>query len=99
MIKVHDIELDTAARKAFRKGEDLKLSGKELALLEYLVVNRNKIATRAEIAEHVWDINFDPHSNVIDSFVKLLRKKIERGPKNKIIRTVRGIGYTISDDE
>ncbi len=99
VIKVHDIELDTAARKAFRKGEDLKLSGKELALLEYLVVNRNKIATRAEIAEHVWDINFDPHSNVIDSFVKLLRKKIERGPKNKIIRTVRGIGYTISDDE
>jgi len=64
-----------------------------------LVVNRNKIVTRAEIAEHVWDMNFDPHSNVIDSFVKLLRKKIEDGSKYKIIRTVRGIGYTISVED
>jgi len=97
VIRVHDIELDMAARKAFRNGKDLKLSGKELALLEYLLVNRNKIVSRAEIAEHVWDMNFDPRSNVIDSFVKLLRKKIEGGTKHKIIRTVRGIGYTISD--
>lgn len=99
VIKVGEIELDTAARKAFRNGEDLELSGKELGLLEYLLVNRNRIMTRAEIAEHVWDINFDPRSNVIDSFVKLLRKKIETGTKHKIIRTVRGIGYTISDEE
>lgn len=99
VIKVGDIELDTVARKAFRNGEDLKLSGKELALLEYLLMNRERIMTRAEIAEHVWDINFDPRSNVIDSFVKLLRKKIETGTKHKIIRTVRGIGYTISNEE
>lgn len=99
VIRVNDIELDTAARKAFRNGQDLKLSGKELALLEYLLVNRNKIVSRAEIAEHVWDINFDPKSNVIDSFVKLLRKKLEAGSERKLIRTVRGIGYTISDEE
>lgn len=91
--------MDTASRKAFKNDKDLKLSGKELALLEYLLVNRNKIVTRAEIAEHVWDINFDPKSNVIDSFVKLLRKKIGEGTKHKIIRTVRGVGYTISDEE
>lgn len=99
VIKVHDVELDTAARKAFRNGRDLKLSGKELALLEYLLVNKNKIVTRAEIAEHVWDLNFDPRSNVIDAFVKLLRKKIETSSKRKLLRTVRGIGYTISDEE
>lgn len=99
VLKVGDIVLDTAARKALRNGEDLKLSGKELALLEYLLINRERIMTRAEIAEHVWDINFDPRSNVIDSFVKLLRRKIETGTKHKIIRTVRGIGYTISDEE
>jgi len=99
VIKVHDIELDIAARKVYRNGEDLGLSGKELALLEYLIVNRDKIVSRAEIAEHVWDMNFDPQSNVIDSFIKLLRKKIEAESGRKIIRTVRGIGYTISDEE
>ncbi len=99
VIKVSDLELDTAARKAFRKGKDLKLSGKELALLEYLLINKNKIVTRAEIAEHIWDVNFDPRSNVIEAFVKLLRKKIEVDPEHKIITTVRGIGYTISDEE
>jgi two-component system copper resistance phosphate regulon response regulator CusR len=99
IIRVQDIELDTAARKAFRNGRDLKLSGKELALLEYLLANRNRIVSRAEIAEHVWDMNFDPQSNVIDSFVKLLRKKIDADSEHKIVRTVRGIGYTISDEK
>ncbi|HUI30444.1 MAG TPA: response regulator transcription factor [Candidatus Acidoferrales bacterium] len=99
VIKVREIELDTAARKAFRNGKDLKLSGKELALLEHLLVNRNKIVTRAELAEHVWDMNFDPRSNVIDAFIKLLRKKIESGTRQKLVKTVRGIGYTISDEE
>ncbi len=99
VLKIHDIELDTAARKAFRNGKDLKLSGKELALLEYLMANRNKIVTRSEIAEHVWDLNFDPRSNVIDVFIKLLRKKVDAGSKQKLIKTVRGIGYTISDEE
>jgi DNA-binding response OmpR family regulator len=99
VIRAHGIELDMTARKAFRNGEDLRLSGKELALLEYLLINRNKIVTRTEIAEHVWDMNFDPRSNIIDSFVKLLRKKIETGEEKKIIRTVRGIGYTISDEK
>ncbi|MCL4509889.1 MAG: response regulator transcription factor [Bacteroidetes bacterium] len=98
VLKIHDIELDTAARKAFRNGKDLKLSGKELALLEYLMANRNKIVTRGEIAEHVWDLNFDPRSNVIDAFIKLLRKKVDAGSKQGFIKTVRGVGYTMSDE-
>ncbi len=99
VIKIGDIELDTAAHKAFRDGQDLRLSGKEFALLEYLLVNRNKILTRTEIGEHVWDMNFDPKSNVIDSFVKLLRKKIGGESATGLIKTVRGIGYTVSDGE
>ena len=99
VLKINEVELDRAARKAFRNGKDLQLSGKEFALLEFLLVNRKRIVTRSEIAEHVWDINFDPHSNVIEAFIKLLRRKVEAGAKQKLIRTVRGIGYTISDEE
>ncbi len=97
VLSISDIELDTAARKAFRNGQDLRLSGKEFALLEYLLLNRKRIVSRTEIAEHVWDLNFDPHSNVVDAFIKLLRRKVDSGAERSLIRTVRGVGYTISD--
>lgn len=96
LLKIDDLELDTAARKVFRAGKDLRLSAKEFALLEYLMLNNNRIVTRAEISEHVWDLNFDPKSNVIDAFIKLLRRKVDVGFEHRLIRTVRGIGYTIS---
>ncbi len=99
VLQLADLELDASARKAFRGGKDLKLSAKEFALLEYLLMNRKRIVTRGEMAEHVWDLNFDPRSNVIDAFIKLLRKKVDAGHKLKLIRTVRGIGYTISSDD
>ncbi len=99
VLKVGDLELDTAARKAFRGGRDLRLSAKEFGLLEYLMLNRKRIVTRSEISEHVWDLNFDPKSNVIDAFIKLLRRKVDMGSSQKIIKTVRGIGYTISEEE
>lgn len=99
LLSIRDLELDTAARKAFRNGKDLKLSAKEFALLEYLMINHKRIVSRGEISEHVWDLNFDPRSNVIDAFVKLLRRKVDAGSVHKLIRTVRGIGYTISDEE
>lgn len=99
VIKVHDLEIDTAARRVYRGGEELKLTPKEFALLEYLVLNRKRIITRSELSEHVWDINFDPSSNVIDAFIKQLRRKVDRGHTPEIITTVRGIGYTISGDQ
>ncbi len=99
VLKFGDLELDTRARKAYRNGKDLNLSRKELAMLEFLLRNRNRIVTRSEIAEHVWDLNFDPRSNVIDAFIKLLRRKTRSGSRHKLIRTVRGIGYTISDEK
>jgi DNA-binding response OmpR family regulator len=99
VLKIEDLELDTAARKAFRKGKDLKLSAKEFAMLEYLMINHKRIVSRSEISEHVWDLNFDPRSNVIDAFVKLLRRKVDAGFEHKLIRTVRGIGYTLSSED
>ena len=99
VIKVHDLEIDTATRRVYRGGEELKLTPKEFALLEYLVLNRKRIITRSELSEHVWDINFDPSSNVIDAFIKQLRRKVDRGHTPEIITTVRGIGYTISGDQ
>lgn len=99
LLTVHGVDLDIAGRKAFRKGKDLGLSGKEFALLEFLFTNRRRIMTRSEIMEHVWDMNFDPRSNVVDSFIKLIRKKIEGKSGRRIIRTVRGVGYTIFDEE
>jgi DNA-binding response OmpR family regulator len=99
VLRISDLELDSAARKAFRNGKDLKLSAKEFSLLEYLLLNQKRIVTRSEISEHVWDLNFDPKSNVIDAFIKLLRRKVDSHSDLKLIRTVRGIGYTISAEE
>lgn len=98
ILRIDDLELDTAARRVFRGGKEIGLSAKEFAVLEYLMLNSKRIVTRAEISEHVWDLNFDPKSNVIDAFIKLLRRKVDAGFERKLIRTVRGIGYRISSD-
>ena len=98
IIKIHDIELDIAARKILRAGREIQLTNKEFALLEYLILNKNKVITRTMISEHVWDIHFDAGSNVIDVIINFLRKKIETEGEDKIIQTIRGAGYMIKDD-
>ncbi|HEY6951613.1 MAG TPA: response regulator transcription factor [Bacteroidota bacterium] len=89
--------LDIARHKVFRRKREISLSTKEFALLELLMMNGGKIVTRENIIEHVWDMNFDPRSNVIESFIRLLRKKVDRGFSKKLIHTVRGSGYIFSD--
>ena len=96
---VDDIWLDTVLRKAFRGSAELNLTPREFALLEYLVLNKRRIVSRAEILEHVWDINFDPISNIVDAHVKGLRKKIDGGRHHTLIKTIRGMGYTISAEQ
>jgi len=91
-----DLELDTAQRAVKRSGKEINLSSKEFALLEYFIMNKNKVLTRQMISEHVWDLNFDPQSNVIDSFVRFLRQKIDKGFDNQLIHTIRGVGYKLS---
>ncbi len=91
------LTLDTATHRASREGQDIQLTSKEFALLELFMLNPGRILTREEISEHLWDMNFEPRSNVIESFVKFLRQKIDHGFRSPLIRTVRGAGYMFSD--
>ena len=93
--QVDDLVLDTITHTATRAGSEITLSVKEYALLEYLMRNAGSVVTRTMIAEHVWDINFDTFTNVIDVYISYLRNKIDREHKTKLIHTVRGRGYVL----
>ncbi len=90
-----DLELDTKTHKVRRAGREIELSNKEYALLEYLLINAGNTVTRATISAHVWNINFDTSTNVIDVYINYLRKKIDHGHDRKLIHTLRGWGYTL----
>jgi len=94
-LKAGDLELDLLAHKTSRAGKEIPLSAKEFALLEFLVRKAGTVVTRTMIAEHVWDINFDTNTNVIDVYINYLRKKIDAGAAKKLIHTVRGKGYIL----
>ena len=96
-MRIGDLMFDSAGRTATRNGEMLDLTAKELTLLEYFMQNPNEVLTREMISEHVWDMNFDPQSNVVDSLVRRLRDKIGRNGPVPVITTVRGIGYRMTD--
>ncbi len=93
-----DIELDLLSHKAAAAGRPLHLSVKEFALLEYLARNKDRLVTRTMITEHVWDINFDTGTNVIDVHVNHLRRKLEKSRSRGTIQTVRGKGYLLKSD-
>ncbi len=97
IIQVADLTMDTSERSVSRAGKDIKLSAKEFAMLEYFVMHKNKVLTREMISEHVWDMNFDPQSNVIDSFVRFLRQKIDKDFEKQLIHTMRGVGYKLME--
>jgi DNA-binding response OmpR family regulator len=88
-----DLELDLYTRTARRAGVDYELSNKEFGLLEYLMRNPNRVLSRTQIAEKVWDMNFEPGSNVIDVYISSLRKKVDRGFERELIHTIKGAGY------
>lgn len=88
-----DVKLDLLARRAWIKDHEAVLSQKEFALLEFLVRKKGEVVSRAQIAEQVWDLHFDPMSNTIDVFINFLRKKIDQGRDKSLIETVRGSGY------
>ena len=95
LLQVADLTLDPARRVVFRGQEKIDLTTKEFALLDYFMRNVGRVLTRTMIAEHVWDYDFDPMTNVIDVYVNYLRKKIDVGREPKLIRTVRGAGYVL----
>ena len=94
-LKVDDLSLDLLTHKVTRGDREIDLTVKEYALLEYLMRNAGNIVTRTMISEHVWDINFDTFTNVIDVYINYLRNKIDSGFENKMIHTVRGKGYLL----
>jgi heavy metal response regulator len=96
-LQIDDLILDVLAHKVTRAGKEIYLTAKEYALLEYLMRNAGTVVTRTMISEHVWDINFDTFTNVIDVYVNYLRNKIDKGEKKKLIHTLRGRGYILKE--
>lgn len=97
VLRYSDLELDLIARKARRNGQEITLTTKEFALLEYLMRNAERPLGRVSIAENVWDIHFDSESNVIDVYINLLRKKVDVPFQRKLIQTVVGVGYVLRE--
>lgn len=97
LLQYSDLELDLLHRKVRRSGQEVSLTTKEFALLEYLLRNAERPLGRVSIAEHVWDIHFDSESNVIDVYINMLRKKIDAPFTKKLIHTVVGVGYVLKE--
>ena len=94
-LKVEDLELDLLARRVTRAGRELDLTARELKLLEYLMRRAGQVVTRTMLLEGVWDLHFDPQSNLIDVHISRLRQAIDRGSDQPLIHTVRGTGYVL----
>jgi two-component system copper resistance phosphate regulon response regulator CusR len=95
VIEVGDLHIDLASRKVERGGRPIDLTAKEFALLEYLARRSGQVVTRTMISEHVWEIDFDTLSNVIDVYIRYLRRKIDDPFEEKLIHTRRGVGYVL----
>ena len=93
-----DLEMNLDAKSCTRSGKKIELTPKEFALMEYLIRNQGRVVSKSEIAEKVWDINFDTGTNVIEVYVNYLRNKMDRPFDKKLIHTVFGVGYVLKED-
>ena len=98
VLHVGDLELDRLTQHVKRGGKRIELTSKEYSLLEYLAANAGRVLSRTMIIEHVWDESFEGLTNIVDVYVRHLRTKVDDACARKLIRTVRGVGYTISDE-
>jgi DNA-binding response OmpR family regulator len=96
-LKFADLELNLLTRQVYRDGKEIVVTAKEFAFLEFLIRHPNRVLTRTEILERVWDMTFDNNSNVIDVYVNMLRKKVDTPFANKLIHTVVGAGYILKE--
>jgi len=99
VLRVADIELDRLSQQVRRGGKRIELTSKEYSLLEYMMANAGRVLSRTMIIEHVWDQSFDGATNIVDVYVRHLRDKVDEGRDDNLIRTVRGVGYVISDEK
>ena len=97
VLQVGDLTLDPATRRVRRAERDIDLSAKEYSLLEYLMRQAGRTVSRTMITDHVWDFDFDSGTNVVDVYINYLRNKIDRSHAQKLIQTVRGVGYRLTD--
>ncbi|WP_435547769.1 response regulator transcription factor [Desulfobacterium sp. N47] len=99
VLQVFDLKLDTVTRDVTKDGKPVELTPREFSILEFLLYNKNRVVSRFSLAEHVWGDAFDPFSmsNFMDVHIKNLRHKIENFDNNRIIQTIRGVGYIIKD--
>src|SRR4029077_10760748 len=95
VLRVADLEVDTRAQRAMRAGREVALTTREYALLEFLARNAGRVVGRAEISDHVWDDNYDPVSNLIESYINRLRRKLDGPGLPPLIHTRRGAGYML----
>jgi two-component system, OmpR family, response regulator len=99
VLQAGDLELDLLAHKARRRGREIELLRREFQLLEYLVRNAGQVVSRTMLLQHVWDLHFDPTTNVIDVYVGRVRRKIDAGGAYPLIHTVRGVGFCLRAPE
>ena len=98
ILRVGDLEVDRLAQQVKRAGKRIELTSKEYSLLEYLASNAGRVLSRTMIMEHVWDESFEGLTNIVDVYVRHLRSKVDNTQSRKVIRTVRGVGYSISNE-
>lgn len=98
-LKIANLELNPATRKVSRAGKEITLTGKEYALLEYFMRNKGRVLSETRIVEHVWDMNYDPETNVVNVYIHHLRNKIDRGFDKKLLHTIRGAGYVMKIED
>lgn len=98
IIKVADLTLNINNKRVKRGGKEITLTAKEFALLELLIINKNRVLSKVEIAEKIWDINFDRGTNVIEVYINFLRKKIDKDFSVKLLHTMVGMGYILKDE-
>ena len=98
LLSVGDLTMDTAAKVVKRGGKEIPLSAKEYALLEYLMHNAGIVLSREKIENHIWNFDYDGGTNVVDVYIRYLRKKIDEGYDKKLIHTVRGRGYVLREE-
>jgi two-component system copper resistance phosphate regulon response regulator CusR len=94
-LQVGDLVLDCIRRRVTRAGENIELAPKEFSILEYMMRNRGRPLSRTMIVEHVWDMDYDGLTNIVDVYIRHLRSKIDDKSPSKLIHTVRGIGYML----
>ena len=99
ILKIADLTLNFASHEVTRNNEKIELTSLEIRLLKYFMLNHNVVLSRTQIGEHVWDMNFDKDSNVIDVYINYLRNKIDKNSSIKLIHTIRGAGYIMRENK